>query len=128
MLHDTVMARALMHGQEAGAGIACDDRRRADRLPFPCEMILLWNHDASLRHRHRVIDASDGGYRICSTLPLLPGTTGMVLRLLPCGGHDKAQPVMVVWCRKAAGDGNDGDAGGARGEGDRGYEVGLRIF
>src|SRR6185503_11773707 len=76
MLHDRAMSRSLSQrrntqpqmGFESGA--TCDDRRHADRVPFPAEMVLLWNHDASLRHRYQVIDASDSGYRIATALPL----------------------------------------------------------
>jgi len=129
MFHDTVMSRAMTHGlKHTGGGEAqgtaahaddlgldCAERRGSDRVPFPAEMILIWNHDAALRHRHRIIDAGDGGYRIATSLPLLEGTTGMVVRLLPCGTTQKPQPVMVAWCRKA-------------GEGRDGYEAGLRVF
>ena len=124
MLHDTIMSRAMTRGRQTPgpdqAVGGCDDRRAADRVPFPGEMILLWHHDPALRHRHRVLDAGDGGYRIATSLPLLEGTTGMVLRLLPSdSASDKPQPVMVAWCCKMAGAAEDGGGG---------YEVGLRVF
>jgi len=101
-------------GLPSSSTTACDDRRVSDRLPFPAEMLLVWNHSLQLPIRYRVIDAGDGGYRIASSLPLMEGTTGMVLRLLPSRGKPMDQPVMVAWVRKS----DEGD----------GYEVGLRCF
>jgi hypothetical protein len=98
----------------APSATSTDDRRVSDRLPFPAEMLLVWNHSLQLPIRYRVIDAGDGGYRIASSLPLMEGTTGMVLRLLPSRGKPMDQPVMVAWVRDA----EDGD----------GYEIGLRCF
>lgn len=131
MLHDHVMSRAAATMREAGidssadpaldlaagveSALATHDRRQNDRVPFPGELILIWNHDAALRHRYHILDAGDGGYRIRTSLPLLEGTTGMVLRLLTGDMTALAQPVMVAWCRP------DPDAAGA-------FEVGLRQF
>jgi len=92
----------------------CDDRRISDRVPFPAELLLVWNHSLQLPMRYQVMDAGDGGYRIATCLPLLEGTTGMVLRLLPSRGKPLDQPVMVAWTRE-------------RTEGP-GYETGLRTF
>jgi hypothetical protein len=107
MLHDAVMSRT-------SAGRAGTDRRESDRLPFPAEMIVVWNHDLDTTLRYQVIDAGDGGYRIRTSLPMLEGTTGMVLRMLPGRGRSLDQPVMVAWSRKA-----DEAAG---------FDVGLRCF
>lgn len=132
MIHDQAMSQSLSGGRQPQhpcdhdddlqieGGVADDNRRASDRVPFPAEMILLWNHDASLRHRYRVLDASDGGFRIHSALPMLEGTTGMVIRVLACSIESAAQPVMVAWCRPLAVD--DNGAGGT------GYEIGLRLF
>lgn len=112
MLHDAVMSRFSSlqpHGQSI-------DRRDSDRLPFPAEMVLVWNHDLSTPIRFRVIDAGDGGYRVHSAFPILEGTTGMVLRLLPGRGQPLDQPVMVAWSRQAPDSNNNG------------YELGLRCF
>ena len=125
MLHDDAMFGSCerddgdvtdIHHVDAAleATSATDDRRHGDRVPFPAELILLWNHDASLRHRYRILDASDGGYRIRTSLPLLEGTTGMVIRVLSGEMNSVAQPVMVAWCRRQ----HEGS----------GYEAGLRMF
>jgi len=92
----------------------CIDRRESDRLPFPAEMVLVWNHDLSTPIRYRVVDAGDGGYRVQSAIPMLEGTTGMVLRLLPGRGQPLDQPVMVAWSRRSP----NRDV----------YEIGLRCF
>lgn len=110
MLHDQVMSRFVQGRDE----IAVDDRRASDRVPFPSELILAWNNDPATPVRYRVIDAGDGGYRIQSSMPLLEGTTGMVVRLLPGRGAPLGQPVMVAWSRPS--------------EEMDGYEVGLRFF
>lgn len=119
MLHDGMMSRPPT-GRSAVPGrprpmsdTACDDRRASDRVPFPAELVVVWNHDLKTPLRFRVIDAGDGGYRIRSSMPLLEGTTGMVLRLLPGRGQALDQPVMVAWSHAA----DDG-----------GYDVGLRVF
>jgi len=127
MLHDTVMSRIsgmeqhrLRHATEPATeagplpGTVCDDRRVSDRLPFPAEMILVWNHDLQTPLRYQVIDAGDGGYRIHCSSPLLEGTTGMVIRLLPGRGRQMAQPVKVAWSRQS--------------ELSTGFEAGLRCF
>lgn len=116
MLHDHVMSRAGKAGDWSvdAADTATTDRRQSDRVPFPAEVILAWNHDSSFPVRYRVIDAGDGGYRIHSCMPLLEGTTGMVIRILPGRGAPLGQPVMVAWCKPT--------------EEEQGYEVGLRLF
>jgi len=133
MFHDRVMSRVLAH--RAGLGVVddgavtalADDRRHSDRVPFPGELVLIWNHDPATPHRYEILDAGDGGYRILTSVPLLSGTTGMVIRLLPCSRRETGlgQPVMVAWCRAA-----DADEDGARAvaDADAGYEAGLRIF
>lgn len=107
MLHDGVMSRAKRNGA------AVDDRRAGDRVPYPAELVLVWMHDLGTPVRCRVVDAGDGGFRIRTKLPLIHGTTGMAMRLLP-EGHPIDRPVMVVWV------GPSDDAGE--------HEVGLRYF
>lgn len=126
MLHDPVMSRAARaNAAQQGSGELAEcgpghrttgelERRASDRVPFPAELVLAWNHDLAHRMRYRIIDAGDGGYRIHSSLPILEGTTGMVLRMLPGGKQPLDQPVMVVWCHAA----EDAD----------GFDVGLRLF
>lgn len=108
MLHDQVMSHSRPGGQ-----VSVDDRRESPRVPFPVEISLVWHHDFALIHRYRMVDASDGGFRIRSAMPVLEGTTGMVLRLLP-KGEKVERSVMVAWCRE------DAEAGG--------YLLGLRCF
>ena len=123
MLHDAVMSRingprqpgsCNAAGEEISAIEACLDRRESDRLPFPAEMVIVWNHDLGTSLRFRVLDAGDGGYRIRTSVPVLEGTTGMVLRMLPGRGQPLDQPVMVAWIRPSD------DAAG--------FDVGLRCF
>jgi hypothetical protein len=109
MLHDQVMSRS---GKEPAAALA--ERRRSDRIPFPAEIVLEWNHNLGAAVRYQVLDAGDGGYRIHSSVPMLDGTTGMVIRLLPGRGEPLGQPVMVAWCRTSETEG--------------GYEIGVRCF
>lgn len=125
MLHDVIMSRISRRAERAPAAEpgygACDaaadtlDRRTSDRVPYPAEAIVVWTHDLASPMRYRVIDAGDGGYRIHSSMPLLEGTTGMLLRLLPGRGRPMDQPVMVAWIKPAE-------------EEATGYDVGLRIF
>lgn len=126
MLHDAVMSRNPQPGTPGSCSpadvekINCEeqtsisDRRISDRLPFPAEMVLVWNYDLNTPLRYSVIDAGDGGYRIHTSLPVTAGTTGMVLRLLPGFGQSLDQPVMVAWVRPV--------------EEAQGFDVGLRCF
>ncbi|MHC4910417.1 MAG: PilZ domain-containing protein [Planctomycetota bacterium] len=88
------------------------ERRVSDRVPFPAEITLVWNHDPSTVVRYATLDASDGGYRIQTSVPVLPGTTGVALRLLP-EGRPLNCAIMVAWSAPSE---------------DGGYEVGLRCF
>ena len=97
---------------EPGETCAETDRRHHDRVPFPSEMTLVWNHDLETTLRYGVSDAGDGGYRLRSSTPMLEGMTGIALRLLPEGTRLDV-PVMVAWCRKD----DEGE-----------YVVGLRVF
>ncbi len=122
MLHDSVMSRNARSQPDNDRQQFVDpnsvttelDRRESDRIPFPAELVLAWNHDLSMSMRYRVIDAGDGGYRIHSSLPILEGTTGIALRLLPGGRAPLDQAVMVIWIRPSS----DED----------GFDVGLRCF
>ena len=90
-----------------------EDRRQMARIPFPAELVLIWHHDVNTRLRYRVRDISDGGFRIRSTTPLVKGTTGTALTLLP-EGEILDMALVVVWCNEDLENG--------------GYEVGLRRF
>ena len=115
MLHDGIMSRTSRRGKPRADRPNLADRRDSDRVPFPAEMVLVWNHDLQTAMRYRVMDAGDGGYRIRTSAPLVEGMTGMVIRMLPGRGERIDQPVMVVWMHPA--DGADGE-----------YEAGLRCF
>jgi hypothetical protein len=77
------------------------NRRQFDRLPFPAEAVLVWNHelDASHAQRYRIIDAGDGGYRVHCDTALTLDMTGMILRILPDRGRSLDQAVQVAWTR-----------------------------
>jgi len=93
MMHEEVMLNQ--------AGLAAEhDLRRAPRVPCPAEITVVWHHNPSTVVRYRVLDASDGGLRLRSFVPLLEGTTGMVMRMLP-EGTPIEKPVMVVWSKPA---------------------------
>ena len=89
MLHDRTLARA--DGQPLSA-----ERRRSQRVAFPAELVVRWHHEPDLPIRYEVIDASDGGFRIRSTLPMLEGMIGKALKLLP-EGKPVNKTVMIVW-------------------------------
>ena len=78
-----------------------NNRRQFDRLPFPAEAVLVWNHelDASRAQRYRIIDAGDGGYRLHCDAALPLDMTGMILRVLPDRGRSLDQAVQVAWTR-----------------------------
>lgn len=115
MLHDGVMSRTARTGLARFGAPELEERRNSDRLPFPAEMVLVWNHDLDTPMRYRVLDAGDGGYRIRTSSPLVDGMTGMVIRLLPGKGTRLDQAVMVAWVHAT-----DDESGQ--------YEAGLRCF
>jgi hypothetical protein len=103
MLHDPTLHRA---NDPAAAG----ERRGADRAACSGELVLSWSHDRDNTLRYQLIDVGDGGLRIQSGTPILTGTIGLALRLLP-EGEKLNQTVMVVWVRQL----EDGQ-----------YDIGLR--
>ena len=109
MMHEDIM----LSQDDLAAGL---DHRQTQRVPCPAEVTLIWHHDASHVVRYRVMDVSDGGLRLRSSVPMLEGTTGMVLRMLP-EGTPIEKPVMLVWSRPRNGDADIG-----------GYEIGLRYI
>ena len=86
--------------------------RSGHRWAFPGELVVLWHHDLSTPIRYRIVDAGDGGFRLRTSVPVLEGTTGIALQLLP-DGEQLNQPIMVVWARTLS----DGD-----------QELGVRTF
>lgn len=105
MLHDAAFDRTAFHQSE--------ERRISPRIEYRAELIMQWHHDPYAKVRYRVIDFSDGGFRLHSSLPLQEGMTGIVLRLLP-EFQILSQPVMVAWSRPA--------------EAGMGFEVGLSFI
>jgi hypothetical protein len=103
MLHDPTLHRA---NDPAASG----ERRASDRADGSGELVLCWSHDRDNTLRYRLIDVGDGGMRIQSSTPILTGTIGLALRLLP-EGEMLDQTVMVVWVRQL----EDGQ-----------YDIGLR--
>jgi len=92
MLHDGVLEHTT-----AQPGV--HDRRDDPRVPCPSELSIVWHHDLDAPGRYPLIDASDGGLRIRSHLPMAQGMTGMVLRLLP-EGRAIDRGVIVRWLRR----------------------------
>ena len=86
------------------------ERRATPRAACPAEVVLFWLHDPHTLLRLRLTNVSDGGYRLHASLPVIAGTTGVVLRLLP-DGREIDQPVLVAWTRENP---------------DGGYDIGLR--
>lgn len=101
MLNDSVMSRVN--------ATSVEDRRKGDRVPYPAELVLAWMHDLDTPVRYRIVDVSDGGFRIRTTAPVIEGTTGMAMRLLP-EGTPINKSVMVVWV-SPPGENGERDAG-----------------
>lgn len=102
MLNDTVFD-ARLNADDA------DDRRGDPRIPIVGELVMFWLNHRDMPMRYRLMDRSEHGYRIYSTLPVPTGTTGMITRILPDGECD--DPVAVAWFRRSS---------------EGGYELGLR--
>jgi hypothetical protein len=106
MINDEVL-EARMHAD------AVDERRVSTRIPVIGELMVRWFGLAGTTHRYRLVDRSEHGYRLYSSLPIPVGTTGTVSLILGTERADTPQddPVVVAWFRR-------GDASG--------YDVGLR--
>ncbi len=106
MINDAVLD-ARLQGDEAS------ERRLAPRIPVIGELVLRWIGHTGTSHRYRLVDRSEHGYRLYSTLPIPTGTTGTVVAALgdAADGVPSEDPVVVAWFRRA-------DASG--------YDVGLR--
>lgn len=89
MLHDGTQAR--VSGQRIST-----ERRHSPRVAFPAELVVRWHHEQELSIRYEVIDSSEGGFRIRSSMPMLEGMTGIALKLLP-EGTPVNRTVMIVW-------------------------------
>ena len=92
MLHDAALGRSGSQTHE--------ERRQCLRVELRDELILQWHHDPEAMVRYRLIDLSDSGCRIHSSLPLLAGMTGVALRLLP-EGRPLCRTAMVAWSEPA---------------------------
>jgi len=106
MLNDAVLD-ARLRGDEA------DERRLAPRIPVLGELVLRWLGHTGTSHRYRLVDRSEHGYRIYSTVPIPTGTAATVVAALGLGPDEipRDDPVVVAWFRRAD---------------ERGYDVGLR--
>jgi len=105
MLHEDVLL-------SLGNPQCANDHRAAPRVPCPSEVTLIWHHNPTVVVRYRIVDVSDGGLRVRSSVPMLEGTTGMLMRMLP-EGTPIDKPVMIVWSKPS-------QTGG--------YELGLRYL
>lgn len=105
MLHDPAFHRS-------SDSETSTERRGSARTAASGELALAWSHDRQNTMRYQLIDVGDGGMRIQSTVPILTGTIGTALRLLP-EGEKLDQPVMVVWVRRLE---------------DELYDIGLRCI
>lgn len=105
MLNDRILDRSTSE--------RCDSRRDSERTPMIGEIVLVWHHDAHTPLRFQILDASDHGMRIRSTMPLRAGMTGTVIRVLPEGSVVN-EPVVVAW--SAPRKNNDG------------FDIGLQHF
>ena len=100
MLHDGTHAR--VSGQPTSA-----ERRQSERVAFPAELVVKWHHELETPIRYEVIDSSEGGFRIRSSMPMLEGMTGFALKLLP-EGTPVNRTVMIVWTGpSASGEGSE---------------------
>ena len=99
MLHEGVTAAARPHVKINGQGqVEVEERRASPRVPFPAELVIAWFCAMKSPIRYRVLDASEGGFRILSNLPLFEGMTGVAVKLLP-DGKPLDRTVMVAWIR-----------------------------
>jgi PilZ domain len=113
MFHDGIMDPR----QEAARGLEAVERRREVRLPFPAELLVAWFNDMRTQVRYRVIDASERGFRLRTSIPLLEGMTGVALKMLP-EGQQIDKTVSVAWIRAVA----------ATAEMPAHHEAGLRVI
>jgi hypothetical protein len=93
--------------------LAKDRRPATARVAVTGELLVAWSHAAESPIRYVVLDMSEGGARIASTLPLREGMTGTVLSLLPSGTPIQRK-FQLMWCRPGTGPAS-------------GYEAGLRF-
>lgn len=83
---------------ETGTG----ERRRDEREAASGELCLTWMHDPGTVVRLALLDRSDHGFRVRSSLPVLNGTVGRVLRVLPAG-EPVDRSYQVAWIRSRNG-------------------------
>lgn len=74
------------------------DRRGSERKPFDSEVLIRWHGHGPGLMRFRLVDASEGGYRLRLNTPLLEGMTGVALKVLP-EGDPVHRTVAVAWVR-----------------------------
>ena len=91
VIHDAIIARTSTN----------TDRRDSERVDLDAELVVRWFDDPR-PVRFAVRERSDGGYRSRASIPMLPGTMGTALRMLPVGEHLE-HAVMVAWSREVDG-------------------------
>jgi hypothetical protein len=95
MLHDQSMSRSC---QNTGL----DNRRTESRTKTDREVLIAWHHAPDQGARYGVVDESQGGCLITSTVPLIEGMTGTVLGRIPAKGH-RHSAIVVAWSRPVDG-------------------------
>ena len=99
MVHDSILSTTT------------GNRREASRQPGCGELIIDWHALPGSPGRYDLINESEGGCLISSTVPLIEGMTGRVRTRLPDGDAGRVS-VIVAWIRRV----------------DATYHVGLRYF
>ena len=95
MLHDQSMSRT-------SPTTGLDNRRDAPRLETDREVLIAWHHAPDQGVRYGVVNESQGGCLITSTVPLIEGMTGTVLGRIPTKGH-RYSALVVAWSRPVDG-------------------------
>lgn len=80
------------------------------REPADAEATIQWHHDPESLIRYDVVDRSEDGLRIHSSMMLPRGMSGLVQNLLP-EGKPVQRGVIVIWCNQS----------------EDGYDAGLRF-
>ncbi len=108
------MLHADINRSRVSGEAPADERRNRARLPeaVRSEIVITWDHNPSQSIRFRLVDRTDDGVRIASTLPVLSGLTGIAQYVLPRNEALNAA-FSVAWSSEAPVEGE--------------YHAGLRI-
>ena len=75
-----------------------DSRRLNPRIKSDREVLIAWHHAPDQGVRYGVVNESQGGCLITSSVPLIEGMTGTVLGRIPSKGH-RYSTLIVAWSR-----------------------------